>query len=71
MLAVAERAGFSRATVSRALRNHPGIPEATRQRVVDAAAALGYRPNPLVAALMAQLHTGRSASETPDRKSVV
>jgi DNA-binding LacI/PurR family transcriptional regulator len=65
MRAVAERAGVSRATVSRALRNHPGIPEATRRRVLDAAETLGYRPNPLVATLMAQLHTGRSASETP------
>lgn len=65
MREVAVRAGISRSTVSRALRNHPAIPESTRRRVAQAAADLGYRPNPLVATLMAQLHTGRPASETP------
>lgn len=42
-------------TVSLALRGDPSIPEATRQRVTDAAKRLGYRPNPLVSALMAGL----------------
>jgi DNA-binding LacI/PurR family transcriptional regulator len=62
---VAKRAGVAPSTVSRALRNHPGIPIATRRRIVKAASALGYRPNPLVATLMAQRHTGRAASEAP------
>ncbi len=62
---VAVQVGVSPSTVSRALRNHPGIPETTRQRIIKAATALGYRPNPLVATLMAQLHTGRAASEAP------
>ncbi len=35
-------------TVSLALRNHPGISEATRKRVRLAARKLGYRPDPLL-----------------------
>ncbi len=52
---VADRAGVSRMTVSRALRNEPGIAPATRERVVLAARDLDYRVNPLVSALMADL----------------
>jgi len=57
---IAERAGVSLATVSYALRNHPKIPVETRQRVQDAARALGYRPNPRVAGLMAHIRRGRT-----------
>jgi LacI family transcriptional regulator len=49
---VAVRAGCARSTVSMALRNDPRIPLETRSRVQQAAAALEYRTNPLVAALM-------------------
>jgi LacI family transcriptional regulator len=44
---VAREAGVSRTTVSFVLNNTPGksIPEGTRQRVLDAAARLGYIPN--------------------------
>ena len=44
---VAREAGVSRTTVSFVLNNTPGksIPEATRQRVLDAALQLGYTPN--------------------------
>lgn len=49
---VAAHAGCARATVSMALRNDPRITAATRARVVAAARQLGYRANPLVAALM-------------------
>ena len=34
-----------------ALRNHAKIPLSTRQRIEDSARKLGYRPNPLIAAL--------------------
>ncbi len=57
---IAERAGVSLATVSYALRHHPKIPLATRERVQAAARALGYRPNPRVAGLMAHIRRGRT-----------
>lgn len=43
---VAARVGVHQTTVSLALRGHPGIPPATRERIQQAAAALGYRPDP-------------------------
>lgn len=43
---------MSRATISLALRNHPSIPPATRSRIQKLAEEMGYRPNPLVSALM-------------------
>ncbi len=49
---IARSLGVHRSTVSLALRNHPKISQATRQRVHDAVARLGYRPHPLVSALM-------------------
>lgn len=39
---VAERAGVSQPTVSRALSGSPAIAEATRRKVIEAAEALGY-----------------------------
>ncbi len=42
-------------TVSLALRGDPSIPASTRRRVTDTARRIGYRPNPLVSALMAGL----------------
>jgi LacI family transcriptional regulator len=41
---IAERLNVSIATVSRALRNRPGIHPRTRSRVMEVAAELGYRP---------------------------
>lgn len=40
--------GVHPSTVSLALRNHPGISEATRKKVCAAARKLGYRPDPLL-----------------------
>lgn len=42
---IARSLGVSIGTVDRALHDKPGISPITRQRVLDAAAALGYRPN--------------------------
>ena len=42
---VARRAGVSIKTVSRVFNNEPNVRPATRDRVVAAAGALGYRPN--------------------------
>lgn len=58
--AVARHAGLSPAAVSYALRAHPKIPPATRERVAAVARELGYRPNPRVAGLMAHIRGGRA-----------
>lgn len=52
MQEVAAHAGVSRSAVSLALRGDRSIPPATRDRILAAARQLGYRTNPLVAALM-------------------
>ncbi|GEB46253.1 LacI family transcriptional regulator [Microbacterium testaceum] len=48
---VAVAAGVSAQTVSRVLNGYPGIREATRERVLDAVAALDYRVNNAARAL--------------------
>jgi len=58
--AVADRAGVSVSTVSRALRGVPGIAEATRKRVQEAADALGYAASPSAS----RLATGRTRTVT-------
>jgi len=50
---IALKAGVSRATVSLALRNHPSVSRPVREKIQRLAGQLGYRPNPLVSALMA------------------
>lgn len=66
MQLIAERAGVSRMAVSLALRNSPKISRATTERIRAIAAEVGYRPNPLVSALMTQLrhtkHTSRQST---------
>jgi DNA-binding LacI/PurR family transcriptional regulator len=56
MTDVARLAGVSHQTVSRVLNDHPNVRPATRQRVLEAISALGYRPNLAARALV----TGRS-----------
>ena len=53
MAHVAKRAGVHVTTVSLALRNHPSLPEVTRERIRKLAAEMGYRPDPSLRALMA------------------
>lgn len=55
MQQIADAAGVSRMAVSLALRNSPKISAATTTRIRKIALELGYRPNPLVSALMTQL----------------
>lgn len=52
---IARIVGVSTATVSMALRQHSRISTATRQRVAAVADSLGYRPDPKMGRLMAQL----------------
>lgn len=58
---VAKKAGVSRSTVTRALRDDPQISLAERERIRGIAEEMGYRPNPMINALMEQLRTGREA----------
>lgn len=51
---IAKALGMHPSTVSRALRDDRRLPEKTRLRVREMADRLGYRPNPLVSALMAR-----------------
>ncbi|MCD8483096.1 MAG: LacI family transcriptional regulator [Verrucomicrobia bacterium] len=50
---VAEAAGVSLMTASNAMRNNPATAATTRERVKAVAAQLGYRPDPVLSALMA------------------
>lgn len=59
MQMIADKAGVSRMAVSLALRNSPKISPGTRERIREIAEELGYRPNPLVSALMTQLRDVR------------
>ncbi len=55
-LELAKICGVSQGTVDRALHNRPGINPETRKRVLEAAEAQGYAPNPAARELM----TGKS-----------
>ena len=59
---IAEAAGVSLNTVSLALRESPRLNKATRERIRTLATAMGYVPNPVLSAGMAQLRH-RTASE--------
>ena len=63
MAEIAQLLGVSPSTVSRALRNDPRIGTETRRRVEHAAEKAGYRPNPLVSALMASRRRRGGAGE--------
>lgn len=52
---IADRAGVTRALVSLALRNSTKVAAGTRKRLQAIAQELGYRPNPMVQALMTSL----------------
>ncbi|HEY8994478.1 MAG TPA: LacI family DNA-binding transcriptional regulator [Lacunisphaera sp.] len=50
---IAKKAGVHVTTVSLAMRNHPRLPESTRQRIQALARQMGYTPDPLLRALVA------------------
>ena len=54
---IADKAGVSRATVSRVLSDHPSVKAATRKKVLHWVKELGYEPN-----LIAQSLAGNSTN---------
>ena len=62
---VARKAGVHVTTVSLAMRNHPRLPEETRRRLQDLAEKLGYRPDPLLRALVAYRTRASEKRSTP------
>lgn len=60
---IAAQAGVSHVAVSLALRNHPSISAATRERIQALAAKLGCRPNAYVSALMSEVRTRRVSGQ--------
>jgi len=66
MQQIADKAGVSRMTVSRALRQAPEIAKGTCARIQAVAAKLGYWPDPLIQRLTSHLARGRrrNAGET-------
>lgn len=60
---IAESAGVSRSTVSRALRNDPRISAAVRRKIQKKAAGYGYRPDPQVSELMRYLKKRRTETK--------
>lgn len=57
---IAERAGVHQTTVSLALRGHPSISVATRERIRKLADEMGYTPDPALSALVAYRSTTRA-----------
>jgi len=56
---VARDVGVHHSTVSRALKNHLGIPEKTKTKILAAVQKLGYVPDPHLSALAAYKNTQR------------
>lgn len=62
--AMAKQAGVSVMTVSMAMRNSPEISAARRKQIQQLAKRLGYRPNPLISALITSRRHGRLTDVT-------
>jgi len=59
---IAKKLNLSHSTVSLALRDHPRISEAVRKKIHETAKEMGYRPDPMLAALA---HYRQSKLEAP------
>lgn len=62
---IARESGYHITTVSLALREHPSIPEETRQRIRDIAQRLGYQRNPVYYALSRFRQQGTVRAPSP------
>lgn len=60
---IAKVCGVTTTTVSLAMRNHPRISDATKQKVQEAAKELGYSRHPMLSALMANLSQSRMPTD--------
>lgn len=58
---IADRLGYSKNTISLALRNSSQIPEKTKEKIRNTAAKLGYRSNAIVSRLMAELRSSQKS----------
>lgn len=58
---IARQAGVAKSTVSMALRNDPSLPKVTCERIQSIAKEMGYRPNPLVSALMTNVRSNKTS----------
>ncbi|MGN6643761.1 MAG: LacI family DNA-binding transcriptional regulator, partial [Verrucomicrobiota bacterium] len=65
---IARKLGISRQLVSFALAGYPQVSKKSRQRILDAALEMGYRPNPHALALKRK-RTGMIALWIPDQIS--
>lgn len=63
MQQIADKAGVSRMAVSLALRGSKKVSAKTTARIREVAEELGYRPNPLISALMTHLRQTRPAAQ--------
>jgi hypothetical protein len=57
---IAQKSGYSTWSVSRALNGGKGVNEGTRQMIAKIAGELGYKPNPLVSAVMSRNRSARN-----------
>ncbi len=62
---IARESGYHITTVSLALRDHPSIPEETRQRIREIAQRLGYQRNPVYYALSRFRQQGTVRAPSP------
>ena len=63
MQQIADKAGVSRMAVSLALRGSKKVSARTTARIREVAEELGYRPNPLISALMTHLRQTRPSAQ--------
>jgi DNA-binding LacI/PurR family transcriptional regulator len=62
---IADQLGVSKATVSRALRGLPGHKTETKERILAAANALGYKSHPILSAVMSSVRFKRTTLVSP------
>lgn len=62
---IADKAGVSKATVSRVLRDLPGHKKETRERIIAAAKDLGYKSHPILSALMSSVRFKKTSDYSP------